>query len=265
MDEKLSNKIEKLQQYLQKLQKVAVAFSGGVDSTFLLFIANKVLKENAIGLVIRTPYVQSWEVNDALIFAQQQNITCKVIDLEIPESIKNNPENRCYLCKTTLFGRLKSEADSLDINHVLDGTNADDLHLHRPGFRALSELRILSPLKDCDINKSDIRALSKKYKLPTWNKPAYACLLTRIPYNTKYTVDDLKQIESAELSLEKWGFGGARVRKHGNLARIEIPRELMMKFMEEETRVSITEELKSLGFRFVTLDTSGYKSGSFDR
>jgi uncharacterized protein len=180
------------------------------------------------------------------------------------EEIRFNPEDRCYICKKSVFNKIKCLAKEKGIKYIVDGTNADDTKDYRPGMRALKELEVKSPLLENAINKEEIRILSKELQLDTWDKPAYACLLSRIPYNQEIKKEDLVRIEKAEVYMMKLGFRAVRVRSHGNLARIEVPQKERMKLFNERILDKVSKELKELGFKYVTVDIEGYKMGSLN-
>lgn len=257
-------KYKQLIQYLQSLEKVAVAFSGGVDSTFLLMAAKQALENDVLGVTINAPYIPNWEIEEAVEFVSQNGIQHKIIAVEIPEYIQNNPPDRCYLCKKHLFTMIAKEARELGILYVLDGTNKDDEGDYRPGMVALKELGVLSPLREVGLTKAEIREISKEMNLPTWSKPAYACLLTRIPFDTEIKPDILKRIEEGEKFLFGKGLEGARLRSHGDLARIEINREKFSLLENSEFRNELVTKLKQLGYNYICLDLEGYKMGSFN-
>jgi uncharacterized protein len=259
-----SPKYNELIEYLKNLKSVAVAFSGGVDSTFLLAAAREALGINVVAFTIKTPYIPDWEIDEAKQITDKLSIRHIMINADISKSIANNPENRCYLCKKAIFAKLIDEAEKLDISNVVDGTNYDDTEYHRPGIRALKELGIKSPLLVNKITKSDIRAFSKLMGLKTWDKPAYACLLTRIPYDTEIREEELRRVEQAELFIMKLGFGDVRVRSHDNLARIELDKERLSEIFRNNLHYQITDKLKEMGFKYVTLDIEGYRTGSMD-
>lgn len=265
MEELKNNpKYNRLIKYLKDLESVAVAFSGGVDSTFLLAAAREALHDNVIAFTIKTPYMPDWEINEARQITNILDIKHKVFETEISDSISNNPENRCYLCKNYVFRKLKNEAGKLGINHVADGTNYDDIKFFRPGLKALKELDVKSPLLENKITKADIRNFSRILKLETWDKPAYACLLTRIPYNTEIKEEELIRIEQAELYLMKLGFKGVRVRSHNNIARLEVDKSQMNDIFKNDLNSKIAGKLKEIGFTYITLDIEGYRTGSMD-
>lgn len=252
-------KYKELLQYLEELQQAALAFSGGVDSTFLLAAAKEALGDSVIAITIDTPYIPRWELKEAAGICKSIGIRQEIIKLKIPENIKDNPSNRCYLCKGNIFSVLVKKSEELGINTVLDGTNADDKAELRPGMRALKELGIKSPLHELGIGKDLIREWSKELGLPTWDKPAYACLLTRVPHNTTIREEELKRIEKAETFLHSIGFRAVRVRSHGDLARIELPPDKIREAMGEVAGEKISAALKELGFEYISVDITGYK------
>jgi uncharacterized protein len=259
------NKKKNLDTILKELNSFVVAFSGGVDSSFLLFRAHSLKKNKIIGVTIRTPYIPEIELEEAVEFARLHDINHKIIDLSFPEAIRNNPVDRCYLCKKTLFSKLLDFAKENGFKYVIDGTNADDTNVYRPGLRALRELGIRSPLLEAGLTKKDIRELLRQEDLPVADKPAMACLLTRIPYNTTISETMLKMIEQAECFLLNKGFPGTRVRIHGDLARIECAPGYFEKIIQNPEKELIIINLKKIGFRYVSLDLEGYRSGSADR
>lgn len=262
---KADEKFNKLCEVIEQYNGLVVAFSGGVDSTFLVKVASEILGEKAIALTVISPYIAQWEIEEARELTNHLGINHRFIEVGIPEEIKNNPVDRCYLCKGKIFGTIKAFASEMGIDVVADGSNFDDTKDYRPGMRALAELEIQSPLMTCEITKEEIRAWSKLLALETWNKPPYACLLTRLPYNTLVDVSELRMIESAEAYLIGRGIRAVRVRKHGNIARIEIETSEIEKVFNVQTMREISEVLKSFGFEYVTLDLEGYTMGSFNR
>lgn len=256
------NKREKLDTILKELKSFVVAFSGGVDSSYLLYSANALKKVDMIGITIRTPYIPRTEIEEAVEFAKAHNINHRIIDLSFPETIRNNPLDRCYICKKTLFSELVSFARDNGYKYVIEGTNADDLGDFRPGLKALRELNIRSPLLEAGLTKKEIRELLRHEGLSVWDKPAMACLLTRIPYNTQVSESMLKMIEQAEYFLLDRGYPGARVRIHGDLARIECLPGYFEKITQNPDKELIINNLKKIGFRYVSLDLEGYRSGS---
>jgi len=259
------NKKKNLDAILKELNSFVVAFSGGVDSSFLMFRAHSLKKIKMIGVTIRTPYIPEIELEEALEFARSHGINHRIIDLSFPEAIRSNPVDRCYLCKKTLFSKLLDFAEENGFKYVIDGTNADDANVYRPGLRALRELGIKSPLLEAGLTKKDIREMLRQEDLPVADKPAMACLLTRIPYNTTISETMLKMIEKAECFLLNKGFPGTRVRIHGDLARIECSPAYFEKIIQNPEKELIIDNLKKIGFRYVSLDLEGYRSGSADQ
>ncbi|MGO5073654.1 ATP-dependent sacrificial sulfur transferase LarE [Clostridium sporogenes] len=260
----INDKYNNLINYLKDLKSVAVAFSGGVDSTLLLKAAKEALGDNAISITIVSPYMPKWEIKEAKELVDKIGIKAYFVEVAMLEEIRFNPEDRCYICKKSVFNKIKYLAKEKGIKYIVDGTNADDTKDYRPGMRALKELEVKSPLLENAINKEEIRILSKELQLDTWDKPAYACLLSRIPYNQEIKKEDLVRIEKAEVYMMKLGFRAVRVRSHGNLARIEVPQKERMKLFNERILDKVSKELKELGFKYVTVDIEGYKMGSLN-
>lgn len=250
--------------YLKNLERVVLAFSGGVDSTFLLRAAKEALGDNMKAVTVLSPYIPKWEVAEAKQLAEELGIEHEIIQVPIIDEIKNNPENRCYLCKKAVFNIIGDIAEKQGYNYVIDGTNLDDIGDYRPGLKALKELEIKSPLLECQLTKEKIRSLSKQLGLKTWDKPSYACLLTRIPYGNELKVEDFEKIEEAEKYMMKIGFRAVRVRCHGDLARIEVNRDDRIKLTNEKTMDDISSKFKEFGFKYVTLDLQGYRVGSLN-
>lgn len=258
----IENKESSLNNIVTELDSFVVAFSGGVDSSFLLYRANSLRSDNVIAVTIRTPYIPVNEISDAVEFTSKHGIKHSILTLDFPEIIRHNPLNRCYLCKKNLFTQVTEFARKNNLKYVVDGTNADDTGDFRPGMKALQELGIRSPLLEAGLTKEEIRQLCKKEGLEIWSKPAMACLLTRIPYDTEVTEEDLRMIEAAENLLFEYGFPGTRVRIHGDMARIECLPGYIEKLIQRPVREEITSGLKNLGFRYVSLDLEGYRTGS---
>ena len=259
-------KLDLLKQILVKLGSLAVGFSGGVDSTFLLAVAHDVLGENVLAVTNDNAFVPNREVCEAKAFCMERRIRqifVTVNPFEDEDIRKNSPE-RCYYCKRKIFGELIKTAKENGIEYVAEGSNMDDLGDYRPGLKAISELSVKSPLRDAGLTKDDIRALSKAMNLPTWSKPSYACLASRLVYGEEITEAKLDKIEKAEEFLISKGFLEERVRMHGNLARIEVPAKDIVKIASEETRNEIYDTIKALGFTYVTLDLKGYRTGSMN-
>lgn len=265
MDE-LHLKKEKLYSYLKSLGSLAVAFSGGVDSSFLLKCAHDVLSDNVIAVTARSSTFPKRELNEAIEFAKEYGIRQIIIDsdeLEI-EGFHENPADRCYYCKGELFAKIKKVAEDNNIRYIAEGSNMDDLGDYRPGLKAASECGAVSPLRAAGLTKDDIRALSKEMGLKTWNKPSFACLASRIPYGQTITREKLILIDKAEQFLIDLGFRQVRVRHHGEIARIELLPEDMIKVFQNGLREKIHDYFKTLGFTYITLDLNGYKTGSMN-
>jgi uncharacterized protein len=259
-----NKKAEKLDKILEELKSFIVAYSGGVDSSFLLHRAASNENLRVTGVTIRTPYIPKTEIDESVEFAKHHGINHGIIDISFPENIRNNPVDRCYLCKNLLFTRLIEFARENDFEYVIDGTNADDKGDFRPGLKALEELGVRSPLMEAGLTKAEIRELSREAGLPLWSKPAMACLLTRIPYGTDVNEEILKMIEQAEQMLFEKGCIGARVRVHGDLARIECLPGFIEKIIHKPDREYIIQSFKKIGFRYVSLDLEGYRTGSLN-
>lgn len=257
-------KEKKLAVLLEKCMPLAVAFSGGVDSTYLLHEAVKAGKEKVTALIMKTPSVPERELDEAVAFCKSRGISFFVLPADpfSAAGFKENGRDRCYICKHFLFSALLEKAKEEGIPFVADGTNADDRKEFRPGLRALKELDIRSPLAEAGLTKKEIRELSEKEGLPTWNKPSFSCLATRFPYGEELTVEKLRRTEAAENLLAELGFTQRRVRIHGNLARIEVlPAEIPLLL---ERRDMISSRLEELGFLYTTVDLKGFRSGSMD-
>ena len=260
----ISQKKEILEENIRRLGKIAVAFSSGVDSTFLLKTAHDILGDNVIAITARACCFLKEEMREAEEFCKKEGIKQIVIDyypLEIGE-FKNNVQNRCYFCKKALFTEVKALALENGFENVAEGTNFDDLSDFRPGMKAIDELGILSPLLDAKLTKEEIRFLSKEAGLSTCDKPSCACLASRIAYNEEITEEKLSMIEKAEEKLHSLGFIQARVRMHGKMARIEVEKENFMNLLLNSDEISAY--LKFLGFTFVSMDLEGYKTGKMN-
>ena len=260
----LSVKYDALLQRLGRLGSALVAFSGGVDSTLLLRCAREALGDGVLAITIDTPYLPRRELVEARDLARQLGARHRILSLPLPEEIGHNPEQRCYLCKQHVFSRIKAEARRLGITHILDGTNRDDLGAYRPGVKALAELQVVSPLADAGLTKAEIRELSRQLGLSTWEKPAYSCLLTRLPHDVRVQPEILNRIEAAENILRDAGLTAVRVRVHDQIARIEIPPSDFPSLLALNQKMDLAEQFRALGFRFTTLDLGGYVSGSMD-
>lgn len=259
-------KLDYLKILLKDLESVAVAFSGGVDSTFLLKVASEVLGVKVIAVTARSSTYPEREYREACEYAAQfgvRHITIMSEELEI-EGFADNPTNRCYFCKNELFSKIREVADQYGVKHVLDGCNADDLGDYRPGMQAASELGVISPLKEAGMTKEDIRLLSKEAGLPTWDKQAFACLSSRFPYGTRITREKLEMVDKAEQYLLDAGLRNVRVRHHGEVARIEVARNERSKFFSEEFMDIVSSKFKEIGFTYTALDLKGYRTGSMN-
>ncbi len=261
---KLKNsKFNKLEKIIKGLESVVVAYSGGLDSTFLLKTALDVLgKENVLAVTARSETYPHSEYEEAVRLAKKigaHHITIITKELEL-ENFRSNPVNRCYYCKKELFKKLNGIRKNRRFRHVLDGTNYDDLKDIRHGRKAASELGVKSPLLEAGITKDDIRKYSKKLKLPTWNKPSFACLASRFPFNSDITREGLERIDKAETCLRRLGFKQIRVRSHNSIARLEVMPKDIRKAVN--LRDVIIKKLRLLGFIYITLDLAGYRTGS---
>nr|WP_090171369.1 ATP-dependent sacrificial sulfur transferase LarE [Eubacterium oxidoreducens] len=256
-----------MKEYIKQMKNVAVAYSAGVDSTFLLYAAKEALQDDVTAYTASLYSVPQKEMDEAVWFCDEQSIKhiiVKMNELEIA-GFSKNPKNRCYLCKREIFRKMKALADEQGAYELLEGSNADDRCDERPGMIAIRELKIKSPLLEYGFTKEEIRKLSKHLGLATWDKPAYACLSSRIPYGETITITKLQMIEKAESCLHKLGFRQVRVRMHTNIARIELEPGQMEKFWEKEIRERVKEELKDIGFKYVTVDLTGFESGNLNR
>jgi uncharacterized protein len=247
---------------LRQTETVAVAFSGGADSTFLLAAARESLGAGVIALTAVMPYMVRQEIADAITLARDLGVRHELVEIAVPEGMDTNPRDRCYLCKRALYGRLVAVADETGFSPVVDGSNIDDLNDYRPGMRALRELGIRSPLVECHINKADVRRLSRALNLSTWSKPTNSCLLTRLPAGVRFSMAALQRIEEAELFLLGRGYEWVRVRMYGDLARIEVAPDQRERVLEDAQ--AVIDGLEALGFRDVALDLRGYRLGSMN-
>lgn len=259
-------KLGRLKEIISGLGSLAIGFSGGVDSSFLLAVAHEVLGDHVIAVTGVDASVPEREVNEAKAFCEDReirHILCTVDPLK-EEGYRNNSPDRCYFCKHGIFTEVKKIADEYGIEYMAEGSNMDDIGDYRPGLKAAAELSVKSPLREAKLYKSDIRLLSKAMGLPTWSKPAYACLASRFVYGEEITEEKLHIIDRAEQFLIERGFFEERVRMHGNIARIEVPPADIPRLASDEVREAVYEEFKKLGFLFVTLDMKGYRTGSMN-
>jgi len=262
----LKKKLNDLKAYIKNLGSLAVGFSGGVDSSFLLAVAKDVLGDRVLAVTAVAPSIPERELKEAKEFCEEREIrqaVCFIDQMKEEEFRKNSPD-RCYFCKRNIFNEIKRIASENNIEYVAEGSNMDDLGDYRPGLRAVAELSVTSPLREAKLYKADIRHLSKAMELPTWSKPAYACLASRFVYGEEITEEKLHMIDLAEQFLIEHGFIEERVRMHGNIARIEVPVKDIPRLAADGIREQVYERFKELGFMFVTLDMHGYRVGSMN-
>lgn len=262
----INGKFEKLKNYLSSLESVVVAFSSGVDSTFLLKTAHDVLGDKVIAVTAESCSFPKRELNEAKLFCQKEGIKHIVVEseeLEIDGFCKN-PVNRCYLCKKELFEKITEIAKENNIKNIVEGSNIDDNGDYRPGLQAVSELNIKSPLRYAELNKNEIRELSKKLELNTWDKQSFACLSSRFVYGEEITKEKLSMVDKAEQLLLDLGFHQLRVRIHGTIARIEVLPDEFPELIEEKNRLKIVTEFEKYGFTYISMDLKGYRTGSMN-
>ena len=258
--------LKDIEKQLIRLPSFAVAFSGGVDSSFLLAVAKKVNPEKLIAITVSSQFVPKREIESAKRIARSIGVEhiCLDVDILENEDVARNTNQRCYYCKKQLFSLIRQTAENLGITTLLHGVNLDDLKDFRPGLKASKELGFLSPLADAEFTKSDIRRLSKELNLETWDKPSQSCLATRIPYNIKIKPEPLAMVDKAEVFLQNLGFAQVRVRCHGKSARVEVVTELLETILNKEIRQKISIAFTKIGFEHTSIDIDGYKTGKMN-
>ncbi len=256
-------KLDRLREYLSNFDKLCVAYSGGVDSDLLMNVAYEVLKDNAIAVIGDGVMLSRKDLEDAENLARKTGIKYYVVKVDVfsVNEFKFNDKKRCYYCKKNIMGEIIKKANELGFYTVADGKNSDDGKVYRPGAEAARELGIVSPLYEAGMTKQDIRQAARELGLETWNKPSNSCLATRFPYDTELTAENFAKVEGAELLIAKKGIPSGRVRLHGDIARIEVPED---RFNELISDRKLIEDIKNFGFRYVTLDLEGFRSGSMD-
>lgn len=259
----MNSKIKELESVVSKLGKVAIALSGGLDSSSLIaFCANTLGTNNCLALTAKSPYMMNSETLRSESLCKKLGIRQIFVPFEVSDEIKNNPPNRCYLCKKNIFSILQKTAIEQDFPILCDGTNADDISDYRPGMKAIKELGVCSPFLKANIGKKEIAEIAKRFDITV--SPAYACLLTRLEHNKPIEINTLSRIDSAEEYLRNIGFNGVRVRLHGECVRIEIAKSDFDKFCQKQIFSDVSENLKKLGFKYIALDLSGYSRGSMN-
>lgn len=262
----LGEKEQKLFEILRQMERTIIAFSGGVDSSYLAYVAHAALGRNALAITALSPSVPERQKQEALDFARRFGLNHRVIETgEVDkEEYRKNPPNRCYFCKTELYEKLQALALQLGIPWIADGTNLDDLGDYRPGRQAAAEHNVRSPLAEAGMTKQDIRQLSRRAGLPTWDQPASPCLSSRFAYGIEITRERLQVVERGEELLRALGFREFRVRYHGELVRLEFAGNELLRALDPEMARTLAKEFKKLGFKYITLDLEGYRSGALN-
>lgn len=265
-ESQLERKLSQLKESLRNMGSAVLAYSGGVDSSFLLKVAVSVLGDRVLAVIARSATYPDEELSQAIELAEKLGARYVVIDTDelSDPRFSSNPPDRCYYCKHELFGKLSTIAHEKGFGRVIDGSNVDDLRDTRPGARAAAELSVSSPLKEAGLTKSEIRQLSRSAGLPTWSKPAQACLASRFPYGSQIVASELRKVAVAEGALRKLGFSQVRVRVHGETARVEVLPEELEELLSPGKRAAVVDELKKAGFFYVSIDLEGYRTGSMN-
>jgi len=261
----LAKKYEILISYLKSLDSLAIALSGGIDSIFLLYATFQALgNKNVIAVTVKTLYLPERDLRDACEFCRNLNITHFILESEVPDNIRPNPVDRCYFCKRFEFSAIINKANEHNINYVAAGLNADDPSDYRPGISAMNELKVIFPLQVASLTKKEIRELAQEQQISLWNKPANACILSRIPYGDYITDETIQRIQEAEKILLKEGFRNPRVRTYGKSAYIEVEPDEIVKMSNEKFSSKIYDEIRKVGYDHITIDPRGYRTGSLN-